>query len=594
MKLTLYENHQKTGLIVNTVTQKLIRLVKPYWLKLIGAMACMMVVAGVTAFMAYLVKPVLDDVFFQKKLATLSLLPPLIIVLYLVKGGFAYGQSYLMSFVGQKIVAQLREKLYAHLQRLSLSYFDRTPTGLLMSRILNDVNLIQGAVSSAVTGVLKDAFTIVGLIAVIFYRDWQLAILAILVLPIAVLPIVKFGRKLRKLSTQSQKTMADMSIHLHETLSGNRIVKAFGTEQQEVRRFNERNRKFFQLTMKDVSIKSISSPIMEFLGGLGIAAIIWYGGYNVIQGHSTPGTFFSFLTALLMLYEPIKHLSGVNNTIQQGLAAAVRVYEVMDLKDDIYDHPGATTISGLERDIVLRQVSFRYGDDWVLRDINLEIKAGEILAIVGTSGGGKTTLVNLIPRFYEATEGEILLDGRPLKEITLASLRRQIGIVTQQTILFNDSVRNNIRYGSPDKSEEEIINAAQAAFAYEFIQRLPEKMDTLIGEQGVRLSGGERQRIAIARALLKDAPLLILDEATSSLDSDSEAEVQRALDNLMKGRTTFIIAHRFSTIRNVDRIIVLANGRLVEQGNHEQLMALNGEYKRLYEIQFRDNGAING
>lgn len=572
------------------ITQRLIQLIKPYWGRLLAAMFCMLVVAGITSLMAFMVKPVLDDIFFQKKISTLSLLPPFIILLYIVKGTFAYGQSYLMSYVGEKIVANLRESLYAHLQRLSLAYFDRTATGLLMSRIINDVNLIQGAVSNSVTGFLKDAFTIVGLIGVIFYRDWRLAILAMLVLPIAVLPIVKFGKKLRKISTQSQKTMAEISVHLHETLSGNRIVRAFSTEDYEIERFGQKVRKFFQLTMKDVSIKSMSSPIMEFLGGIGIAAIIWYGGYNVIKGHSTPGTFFSFLTALLMLYEPIKHLSGVNNTIQQGLAAAVRVFEILDLKEEIQDQKGAEVIQGIRQDIAFKHVSFGYGNDWVLKDINFEVRAGEIVAIVGTSGGGKTTLVNLIPRFYEASEGDILIDSRSVKTITQASLRRQIGIVTQQTILFNDTVRNNIAYGSPDKTEEDIIRAAQAAYAYDFIQRLPEKMNTLIGEQGVRLSGGERQRISIARALLKDAPILILDEATSSLDSDSEAEVQRALENLMKGRTTFIIAHRFSTIRNVDRILVLSQGRIVEEGNHDRLMELDGEYKRLYEIQFRENG----
>lgn len=574
------------------IIKRLLELIKPYWIRLLAAMFCMLVVAGTTSLMAFMVKPALDDIFIEKKLTTLTLLPAFVILLYIVKGVFAYGQSYLMSFVGEKIVANLRERLYAHLQRLSLSFFDRSATGLLMSRIINDVNLIQGAVSNAVTGILKDAFTIVGLIAVIFYRDWQLAILAMLVLPIAVFPIVKFGRKLRKISTQSQKTMAEITIHLHETLSGNRIVKAFSTEDYEEMRFRQKVGAFFHLTMKDVSIKSMSSPIMEFLGGIGIASIMWYGGYNVIKGHSTPGTFFSFLTALLMLYEPIKHLSGVNNTIQQGLAAAVRVFEVMDLKAEIEDQPGAIDLPPIREDVVFDRVSFGYGNDWVLRDINLKVRAGEIVAVVGSSGGGKTTLVNLIPRFYEASEGEIRIDGRPIKEVSQRSLRRQIGIVTQQTILFNDSVRNNIAYGSPDKTEEELIKAAQAAYAYDFIQKLPEKFDTLIGEQGVRLSGGERQRLSIARALLKDAPILILDEATSSLDSDSEAEVQRALENLMKGRTTFIIAHRFSTIRNVDRILVLSNGRIVEEGTHDRLMERNGEYKRLYEIQFRENGDL--
>jgi subfamily B ATP-binding cassette protein MsbA len=572
------------------ISKRLLALVKPYWFRLAVAMVCMAVVAGTTSLMAFLVKPVLDEIFFKRNLATLNLLPPFIVLLYVVKGVFGYGQSYLMSFVGQRIVANMREQLYSHLQKLSLAYFDRTPTGLLMSRIMNDVNQVQGAVSSAVTGILKDLFTILGLIGVIFYRDWQLAALAILVLPLAVLPIVKFGRKLRRISTQSQKTMAEISIHLHETLSGNRIVKAFGMEEKEIERFRKKNRTFFQLTMKDVSVKAMSSPIMEFLGGIGIAAIIWYGGYNVIRGTSTPGTFFSFLTALLMLYEPIKHLSGVNNTIQQGLAAAVRVFEILDLEPDIQDRPGAQVLGGVREGLVFKNVSFRYDRNWVLRDINLAVRAGEVLAIVGTSGGGKTTLVNLAPRFYEATEGEILIDGRPVRDLTLASLRGQIGIVTQQTILFNDTVRNNIRYGSPEKGEQEVWQAARAAYAADFIERLPEKMETLIGEQGVRLSGGERQRISIARALLKDAPLLILDEATSSLDSDSEAEVQRALENLMRGRTTLVIAHRFSTIRNADRILVMSGGRIVEQGKHEELWERNGEYRRLYEIQFRDGG----
>jgi ATP-binding cassette, subfamily B, bacterial MsbA len=572
------------------ISKRLLALVKPYWFRLAVAMVCMAVVAGTTSLMAFLVKPVLDEIFFKRNLATLNLLPPFIVLLYVVKGVFGYGQSYLMSFVGQRIVANMREQLYSHLQKLSLSYFDRTPTGLLMSRIMNDVNQIQGAVSGAVTGILKDLFTILGLIGVIFYRDWQLAALAILVLPLAVLPIVKFGRKLRRISTQSQKTMAEISIHLHETLSGNRIVKAFGMEEREIERFKDKNRTFFQLTMKDVSVKAMSSPIMEFLGGIGIAAIIWYGGYNVIRGTSTPGTFFSFLTALLMLYEPIKHLSGVNNTIQQGLAAAVRVFEILDLEPDIQDRPGAQVLGGVREGLVFQNVSFRYDRDWVLRDINLAVRAGEVLAIVGTSGGGKTTLVNLAPRFYEATEGEILIDGRPVRDLTLASLRGQIGIVTQQTILFNDTVWNNIRYGSPEKGEEEVRQAARAAYATDFIERLPDKMETIIGEQGVRLSGGERQRISIARALLKDAPLLILDEATSSLDSDSEAEVQRALENLMRGRTTLVIAHRFSTIRNADRILVMSGGRIVEQGKHEELWERNGEYRRLYEIQFRDGG----
>jgi subfamily B ATP-binding cassette protein MsbA len=566
--------------------KRLLKLVIPYWDRLAFAMVCMLGEASCTAASAYLVKPVLDDIFINKKLAMLKLLPIAVLLLFLVKGLCSWGHAYLMSYVGQRIVTKLRQQLYDHLQLLSLSFFDKTPTGILMSRITNDVTLIQGAVSNAITGLLKDCFSVLGLIGVIFYRDWQLATIAMVVLPFAFYPIVKFGRMLRRISTKSQESMGDISVILHETISGSRIVKAFGMEEYEKKRFSRENMRYFDYLMKSVKVRALSSPVMEFLGGVGIVFIIWYGGYSVIRGVSTPGNFFSFLAALLMLYEPVKRLSNMNNILQQGIAAAYRVYDILDTPPDIEDRPNAVVLPPMKHGLTLQRMQFRYGDDPVLEDIQLKVSAGEIIAIVGTSGAGKTTLVNLIPRFYDVTSGAILIDGIDIREATVASLRAQIGIVTQQTILFNDTVRNNIAYGDISKSEEEIIAAAKAANAYGFIMKMPRGFDTQIGEQGVRLSGGQRQRLCIARALLKDAPILILDEATSSLDSESELEVQKALDNLMAGRTTLVIAHRLSTIKNADRIVVLAEGRIVEEGRHEELLKANGEYCRLYELQF--------
>ncbi|MCX5917019.1 MAG: lipid A export permease/ATP-binding protein MsbA [Deltaproteobacteria bacterium] len=569
--------------------RRLLEFVKPYWKHLAGAMVCMLFVSAATAGSAFLVKPVLDDVFFKKDLTMLKLIPLAIIGIFLLKGFFDYGQAFLMSYVGQRIIADLREKIYNHIQSLSLSFFTRNPTGVLMSRILNDVNMIQGAVTDAVTGLLKDVFTLVGLVAVIFYRDWKLALIAMVVFPVAVVPIVKFGRKLRSYSTRSQSAMANLSTILLETLTGARIVKAFNMEDHERRRFAKENRRLFGILIKSVRVKAISHPLMEFLGGVGIAFIVFYGGYNVIQGGATPGTFFSFLAALLMLYEPVKRLSGVNNTVQQGLAAAARIFEVLDAVPEIQSKPEAKALPSVSRGIEYEDVSFKYEEDWVLKNINLRIRVGEMVAFVGSSGGGKTTLVNLLPRFYDVTAGKIAIDGVDIRDYRLESLRHRVGIVTQQTILFNDTVRNNIAYGNIDQPFEEIVKAAEAAYAQGFIQNLPQGYDTIIGEQGVKLSGGERQRISIARALLKNAPILILDEATSSLDSESEIEVQKALEYLMEGRTTLVIAHRLSTIRKANRIMVLSNGEIVEEGTHEELLARDGEYKKLYLLQFQDS-----
>jgi subfamily B ATP-binding cassette protein MsbA len=570
------------------IYKRLIKLAKPHLPKFILAMLCMLVVGGLTSVLAFLVKPVLDDIFMKKNAAMLKWIPIAVVAIYLLKGLCSYVQTILMNFIGQRVVADIRNRLYQVIQTQSMSFFTKNPTGILMSRITNDVNSMQGAVSEAVTSLLKDSFTLICLMFVIFYRDWQLALVAMVIFPLTIYPIATFGRKMRKLATRTQVTMGSLTTLLQETISGARIVKAFGREDYESSRFSRENENLLKLTLKSVTISAVSSPFMEFLGGVGIAAIIFYGGYQVIQGVSTPGTFFSFLAALIMLYEPIKRLTNVNNTIQQGIAGAQRVFSIIDAVPEIRNKPEAIPLPAISKAIDIRNVTFRYEDTPVLKQINLTVRAGEAVAFVGMSGGGKTTLVNLIPRFYDVSEGQILIDGRDIRDVTIESLRAQIGIVTQQTILFNDTVRNNIIYGDVEKTEADVIRAAKAANAHHFIMNLPDGYDTVIGEQGTKLSGGERQRISIARALLKDAPILVLDEATSSLDTEAEIEVQEALENLMKGRTTLVIAHRLSTIRNADRIVVLVNGEIVEEGTHEALLDKKGEYFRLYQMQFKN------
>jgi len=570
--------------------KRLLQYVKPYRAKLILAMICMVFVALSTSGSAYLVQPAVDKIFVDKSMRMLFLIPLAIVGLYLIKGIFSYGQVYLMSYVGNRIVADLRDKLYNHLQYLSLSFFTKTPTGILISRLTNDVTLIQGAVSSALTRILMDTFTIIGLTGVAFYMDWKLACIAFVIFPLAAIPIYKFGAKLRKFSTKGQIRMGFITSLLQETISGNRIVKAFTMEDYESRRFSAENDRFFKIVMKRQKIKALSSPVVEALGGLATAGILLIGGYSVIKGNSTPGPFMSFMAALAFMYRPVKSLSMVNDIVQGGLAAGSRVFELLDTVPEIRDADGAVPLQGISEGITFEHLSFKYEDEMVLKDINLEVKVGEVLALVGTSGAGKTTLVNLIPRFYDVDEGRITIDGRNISTFTIKSLREHIGIVTQQTILFNDTARNNIAYGDITRSEEEIVKAAKAANAHGFIEKLPLGYDTIIGEQGVKLSGGERQRISIARALLKNAPILILDEATSSLDSESELQVQTALERLMENRTVFLIAHRLSTIRNAHRILVIDNGKIVEEGNHEELLALNHIYKRLHQMQFRDDG----
>jgi ATP-binding cassette, subfamily B, bacterial MsbA len=565
---------------------RLLSYVKLYWPRFLVAAAAMVLVSGITAVLAYLVKPFLDDVFFQKNLKMLYVLPPLLVVLYAAKGGLSFLHTYQMHYIGLRLITIMRDQLFRHLQRQPHGFFDREATGVLMSRVVYDVLLLQDSVTKVVTSFLKDSFTLAGLTVVIFYQDWQLAMLAILIFPPAAYLIVHFGQRLRRLAKESQKSVARLNLLLQENFIGQRIVKAFAREHFEAQRFAGANEHFRQVQMRLRIIRGLSPPVMEFLGALGMAVIISYGGYRVIQGTTTPGTFFSFLAALLMLYAPIRGLGQAQNSLQEGLAAAQRVFALLDLEPSVMDRPQARVLAPLSRDIVYHRVSFSYGDEPVLRDIDFTVNKGEILALVGPSGAGKTTLLSLLPRFYEVTSGAILLDGVDIREVSLASLRAQIGVVTQQTILFNETVRYNVAYGRLEATEEDIIQALKAAHACDFVRALPQGLDTVIGEQGVRLSGGERQRLAIARALLKDPPILLLDEATSSLDSESEREVQQALDRLIEGRTTIVIAHRLSTVRHADRLVVLDHGQVVETGAHEELLRVDGLYKRLYDLQF--------
>lgn len=568
------------------IYKRILQFVKPYWKRLLLAMVFMLGVAGTTSSLAFLVKPALDTIFFQKNREMLNLMPLAILLAYSLKGIFNFSQEYHMNYVGQKVVMDIRQALYDHIQRLSLYYFISIPVGQLISRITGDVNVLQSSVSRAITSIIKDLFTALGLLIVIFYRDFKLAIIAFLVLPFLFIPIFQFGLKTKLYSYRVNVIMGNMLSFLKEYFSGIRIVKIFNLEERGKKLFAEENLNFFKNYMKQIKVKAISGPIIEVMSAFAIAGVIWYGGREVIAGNSSPGNFFSFITALILLYEPIKRLNGSYSIIQEGIGAAKRIFEIMDIasESDI-ESKSTRDLKEFKDSIEFRNVSFKYDKDYVLKDFNLKVKKGEKIGIVGASGGGKSTLVNLIPRFYDIEEGQILIDGVDIRNYSLKSIRSMIAMVTQEVILFNATIKDNILCGRESASFEEVVQSAKNANAHNFIISFPDQYETNIGEMGEFLSGGERQRIAIARAFIKDAPILILDEATSALDTQSEREVQKALDELMRGKTCFIIAHRLSTLVNMDRIIVLKNGKICEEGNHKELMEKKGEYYKLYTLQ---------
>lgn len=568
------------------VYRRLLTYLKPYVSRLIVAGFCMVGVACLTASLAFLVKPALDGIFLERNRTMLFLIPLSVALVYILKGFCDFGQYYLMAYIGQSVIKDIREQMFSKLEDMSVAFFVRHSTGELLSKMNNDVALVQGAMTSAITGIVRDAVTVVALVFVVFYRDCWLALMAMVVFPLAVYPLLNFGKRLKRYSRRMLISLEDITERLNETISGIRIVKAFGMEDYERSKFREVNQQLFNSFMRRFKVRALSNPVMETLGGLGVCAVVFYGGLQVINGTSTQGTFFSFMTALFMLYEPIKRINEVNITIQEGVSAGERIFALLDASPDIIDRPDAQPLASVEHEIMFDRVTFAYDNDPILNGITLRIKVGEAVAIVGESGVGKSTLLDLLPRFYDVTSGRVLIDGKDVRDLTQCSLRGKIGIVTQQTILFDDTVRNNIAYGRPDLPLEKVMEAARAAHAHDFIAGLPQGYDSPIGEDGIKLSGGERQRIAIARALLKDPPILILDEATSNLDSDSEKAVQQALEELMKGRTTLVVAHRLSTIRNVDRIYVLVNGQVAEEGSHDELLGRNGEFARIYNLQF--------
>ena len=569
---------------------RLVRYLKPYRLRLIAAFICSALVAAFSGAYAWLVKPVLDEIFINKNEALLLVLPLALFAVAVLKSAFSYGQNYLMNYVGNQVVTDIRQELFGRMIRLPVKYHDSNTSGRLVSRVINDVTLMANAVAGVLKDVFQQGLTFVVMLGVIFYQNWKLGGMSVIVIPLTVVTMMRMGKRLRSLGKSGQEQMGDMASTLQETLAGIRMVKAYGREAAEAERFKESNKAFFGTTMKAIQVSSLGSSHIEVIGVVGVAVIIWYGGPLDIHGEMTPGAFFSFLAAMFMVFTPLRRLSGSNNTIQQALAAAERVFGVIDLETEEGTDRGRLVMPPIARSVVYQDVTFLYEGQAIpaLTDIDLVIQAGEMVAIVGSSGSGKTTLANLLPRFYDPTAGRVLIDGVDIQSFTLASLRAQIGIVSQDVVLFDDTVLNNIAFGKPHATEAEIVQAAKLAYAHEFVERLPQGYQTMVGEKGVKLSGGERQRLAIARAILRDPPLLILDEATSALDTESERVVQLALSNLMEHRTTLVIAHRLSTIQRADRIVVLDRGAIVEIGTHDELLMQGGHYKRLHALQFQD------
>jgi subfamily B ATP-binding cassette protein MsbA len=554
---------------------------------LIIALSLMMVVAGTTAGLAFLMETILDDVFTAKSKQSLYFAASIVMSLFVAKGLATYGQTVIMSFVGQRILADLQKSMFGHLVNGDLSFFHNHSSGALIAHFINDVEKMRGTVAGVITAIGRDSLTLIFLIGVMFYQDWLLTLASFFAFPTAILPLVKIGKKIRKVSANTQNEIGQFTTLLNETFTGIRHVKAAGMEDYEKSRASTLIEKVFKLVFRAARTKAAAYPIMETLGGTAIVIVICYGGWQVIEGTRSTGTFFSFVTALLLAYDPVKKLVNLNAQLQEGLAATERVFKILDVHPKIVDQPNALRVDEAKGNIIFENISFSYLENIPLIDkISLTIKKGQTVALVGHSGAGKTTILNLICRFFDPASGRITLDGTDIRKITMSSLRSNLALVSQDVTLFNDTIKENIAYGTKETALPEIQKAAKHAAAHDFIMELPDGYDTMIGENGVKLSGGQRQRIAIARAMLKNAPILLLDEATSSLDTKSERAVQEALSNLMQNRTTIVVAHRLSTIQSADLIHVIDEGRIAESGNHEELLQLNGAYAKLYEIQF--------
>ncbi|MEJ2201437.1 MAG: ABC transporter ATP-binding protein, partial [Desulfuromonadaceae bacterium] len=539
--------------IDKNVYRRLLTYSKKYFWRIIIAMLASLGVAGVDVKTAQLVEPFVDKVLSSSDYALINLVPMIIMALALVKGASRFVQEYYIKTAGQLVVQDIRNDLYGHSLGLSMGYFSRTSSGHLMSRILNDVGILQSSAANVLVDFLRESVTLIGLIGLAFYQDWRLASVAFAVLPIAVLPAAHIGRKIKENTRRGQSTLGNLTAVLQETFAGIKVIKAFGTESREIERFRSENKTFYRFIRKVLKYDSASAPVMELLGYAGMAGVLWYGLHRMLDGAITKGELMSFVTALAMMYNPVKRLAKVNNTVQKSIGAASRVFEVVDEIPDIQDAEHGAEIGRVSGEVVFDRVVFGYGDELVLKDFSVTARPGEVVALVGPSGAGKSTVVGLLARFYDPLGGVIMIDGNDIRQVTQCSLKANLAFVDQETFLFNDSIANNIRYGKPEATDEEVLGAAKQAFADEFIRELPAGYETNIGDRGTRLSGGQRQRVCIARALLRNAPILILDEATSALDTESEAMVQRALNNLMKDRTTFVIAHRLSTVMHADK-----------------------------------------